>query len=150
MPDERKGLDHLDDLIRIPPFHQFLGVEVALVEPRRCVLRIPPRPEFVGNPLIPSVHGGIISSLIDLAGGAALFVEHGRPTPTIDMRVDFIRPAFAGKALRADARVKSAGKTVAFVDVDVLDEDDRLVAQGRCVYTLRADAAGIHGHYPIG
>lgn len=139
----------LDGLIRHPPFHQWLGVHAVEVGPRRAVLRIPPNEDFVGNPFIPAVHGGIVAALIDLAGGAALFVELRFPTPTIDMRVDYLRPAIAGKALSADARVKSLGRTVAFVDVDVTDEDGRLVATGRCAYSVKDQELGPRG-FPIG
>ncbi|HEX2021306.1 MAG TPA: PaaI family thioesterase [Candidatus Thermoplasmatota archaeon] len=139
----------LDGLIRNPPFHRWLQVSVVDVPPGRAVLRIPPNKEFVGNPFIPAVHGGIVAALVDLAGGAALFVELQFPTPTIDMRVDYLRPAIAGKALTADARVKSLGKTVAFVDVDVTDEDGRLVATGRCAYSVKDRDLGPRG-FPIG
>lgn len=139
----------LDGLIRNPPFHQWMQVEAVAAGPGRATLRIPPNPEFVGNPFIPAVHGGIIAALIDLAGGAALFVDLQFPTPTIDMRVDYLRPAIAGKALFAEARVKSLGRTVAFVDVDVKDEDDRLVATGRCAYSVKDRELGPRG-FPIG
>ena len=139
----------LDGLIRHPPFHQWMGVTATAVERGRVVLSIPPNPDFVGNPFIPAVHGGIVAALIDLAGGAALFAELKFPTPTIDMRVDYLRPAIAGKRLDAEARVKSLGKTVAFVDIDVTDEDRRLVATGRCTYSVKDRDAGPRG-FPIG
>ena len=139
----------LDGLIRNPPFHTWLGVTATEAGPGRCVLRLPPNPDFVGNPFVPAVHGGIVAALVDLAGGAALFVELQFPTPTIDMRVDYLRPAIAGKALLAEAKVKSLGKTVAFVDVDVTDEDGRLVATGRCAYSVKDRDAGPRG-FPIG
>lgn len=139
----------LDGLIRHPPFHQWMGVTVERAQTGKVVLAIPPNPAFVGNPFIPAVHGGIISALIDLAGGAALFVALKFPTPTIDMRVDFLRPAIAGRSLRATATVKSLGKTVAFVDVDVEDDEQRLVATGRCAYSVKDRELGPHGS-PIG
>lgn len=140
------SLETVDDLIRIPPFHHWLGVKAVAVAPGQATLELPPNPDFVGNPLIPAVHGGILAAIIDLAGGAALFVELQIPTPTIDMRVDYLRPAFAGKRLLAEARVKSRGKSVAFVDIDVTDEDGRLVATGRCAYSVREGAGqGIIG-----
>jgi uncharacterized protein (TIGR00369 family) len=147
---EPMSLETLEDLIRIPPFHSYLGIEVVAAEKGRCVLRIPPREEFVGNPTIPAVHGGIISALIDLAGGAALFVETHWPTPTIDMRVDFLKPAIAGRALTAEARVKQLGKSVGFVDVDVTDTEGRLVAQGRCTYSVKDRGPSAEPSYPIG
>lgn len=156
----------LDDLIRIPPFHEYLGVKVVAAETGRVVLEIPPKDAFVGNPLIPAVHGGIISALVDLAGGAALFVDTHFPTPTVDMRLDFLRPAIAGRALRAEAVTRSLGKRVAFVDVLVwqppgdatdfadagIPGDARLVAEGRCVYSVVREAGGEPPaeRYPIG
>lgn len=126
-----------------------MGVTVERVEKGRVILGLPPNPAFVGNPFIPAVHGGIVAALIDLAGGAALFAELEFPTPTIDMRVDYLRPAIAGKRLHAEARVKSLGKTVAFVDIDVTDDDGRLVATGRCAYSVKDRDAGPRG-FPIG
>ena len=146
---QKTPVESLDGLIRNPPFHHWLGVTAVEAGPGRAVLRIPPNKDFVGNPFIPAVHGGIVAALVDLAGGAALFVELQFPTPTIDMRVDYLRPAIAGKALVAEARVKSLGRTVAFVDVDVTDEDGRLVATGRCAYSVKDRDRGPHGH-PIG
>jgi uncharacterized protein (TIGR00369 family) len=167
-------------MIRNPPFHQWMGVECTDAERGRAVLRLPPNKEFVGNPFVPAVHGGIVAALIDLAGGAALFVELQFPTPTIDMRVDYLRPAIAGQPLAAEARVKSLGRTVAFVDVDVwqpdlpspeppshagsprasspaaagsggeaVDGSSRLVAQGRCTYSVKDREMGPRG-FPIG
>lgn len=190
-------VEALDGLIRNPPFHHWLGVTALDAGPGRALLRIPPNKDFVGNPFIPAVHGGIVAALVDLAGGAALFVELQFPTPTIDMRVDYLRPAIAGRALLAEARVKSLGRTVAFVDVDVIqphdeaaesrltsrarrlggldviqphdeaaetrlaerarrrgaldlaDADGRLVATGRCAYSVKDREAGPRG-FPIG
>lgn len=151
MDTEPTDVKVLDGLIRYPPFHAWLGVHAVKTAPGRAVLRIPPNEQFVGNPLVPAVHGGIIAALIDLAGGAALFVDLRIPTPTIDMRIDYLRPAIAGRALTADARVKSLGRTVAFVDIDVTDDQDRLVAQGRCAYSVKDREGGPRDDaFPIG
>jgi len=145
----QEHVEALDGLIRNPPFHQWLDVSCVEAEPGRAVLRLPPNVQFVGNPFIPAIHGGILAALVDLAGGAALFVDLQFPTPTIDMRVDYLRPAIAGRAILAEARVKSLGKTVAFVDVDVKDEEGRLVATGRCAYSVKDRDQGPRG-FPIG
>lgn len=145
----REHVEALDGLIRNPPFHRWLDVSCVEAEPGRALLRLPPNAQFVGNPFVPAIHGGILAALVDLAGGAALFVDLQFPTPTIDMRVDYLRPAIAGRAILAEARVKSLGKTVAFVDVDVTDEEGRLVATGRCAYSVKDREQGPRG-FPIG
>ena len=63
----------------------------------------------------------------------------GRGLPTINFRVDYLRPA-VGTGLVATARVRRAGKSVGVVDVDVADEGGRLVAIGRATYSTLTGA----------
>src|SRR5258708_24604735 len=53
------------------PFNRHLGIKGEMVEPGRAVLVLPVRPEFVGDPRRPALHGGVLSTLIDTAGGVA-------------------------------------------------------------------------------
>ena len=78
-------------------------------------------------------HGGAIASLIDIAGDYALWAHLGYGVPTINIRIDYLRPA-SDTTLRALARVRRAGRTVGVVDIDVLDDQSRLVAIGRGTY----------------
>jgi uncharacterized protein (TIGR00369 family) len=54
--------------------------------------------------------------------------------PTIDLRIDYIRPA-KGDALIAHAKLLKSGRTVARVDVDVRDPADRTIALGRGTFS---------------
>lgn len=143
-------LGNANTLLRIAPYHQWLGVELVSVATRRVVLRLPFREEFVGNPMIPAYHGGITAALVDLAGGVALFSELRVPTPTIDMRVNYLRPALGGKALIAEAVIRSLGETVAHVETLVRDEDGREVATGAAVYTVKDKHDVRPDMFPIG
>jgi uncharacterized protein (TIGR00369 family) len=78
-------------------------------------------------------HGGALASLIDVAGDMALVLSVEQPVPTINLRVDYLRPA-ATATLTATSRVRRAGRTVGVVDIDVLDAEGRLVAIGRGTY----------------
>jgi len=78
-------------------------------------------------------HGGAIASLIDIAGDYALWAVLGYGVPTMHIRIDYLRPA-SDTNLRAQARVRRAGRTVGVVDIDVLDDEGRLVAIGRGTY----------------
>ena len=82
-------------------------------------------------------HGGAIASLIDIAGDFALIAVVGHGVPTINFRVDYLRPA-AKTDLHAHARVRRAGRTIGVVDIDVLDEGGRLIALGRGCYGTQA------------
>lgn len=78
-------------------------------------------------------HGGAIASFADTAGDFAVAATVGGGVPTINMRVDYLRPA-AGQSLRAVARPRRVGRTVAVVDVDILDTAGRVCAVGRATY----------------
>jgi uncharacterized protein (TIGR00369 family) len=57
----------------------------------------------------------------------------GHGVPTINFRVDYLRPALHADLL-ACARVRKAGRTIGVVDIDVTDSDSRLIAIGRGCY----------------
>ena len=77
------------------------------------------------------VHGGLMSTLMDVAAGSAAITacEPPRMMVTQSAEVHYLRPA-AGGRLTADARTVKAGRSVAFVQVDVTDEQGKLVAAG--------------------
>ena len=75
----------------------------------------------------------MIASLIDIAGDFALIAVLGYGVPTINFRVDYLRPAVKTD-LHAHARVRRAGRTIGVVDIDVLDDGGRLIALGRGCY----------------
>ena len=60
----------------------------------------------------------------------------GGGVPTINLRVDYLRPAIG--RLIATATARRAGRMIGVVDIDVMDEEKRLVAIGRGSYTMAA------------
>lgn len=77
------------------PFNKLLGVRVELLRQGECVLRIPWMDALIGDASRPAVHGGVISTLADTAGGAACFSMLSNPkdrVSTVDLRVDYLRP----------------------------------------------------------
>jgi uncharacterized protein (TIGR00369 family) len=79
-------------------------------------------------------HGGVISALIDIAGDYAVASKLGRGVPTIDLRVDYLRPARRGE-LRAIARAVKVGRSIGVADVELRDAKGAVVAIGRCAYS---------------
>jgi uncharacterized protein (TIGR00369 family) len=82
-------------------------------------------------------HGGIISALIDIAGDYAIASKLGRWVATIDLRVDYLRPAREGPLI-ALARAVKVGRTVGVADVELRDGQGAVVAIGRCAYSTAA------------
>jgi acyl-coenzyme A thioesterase PaaI-like protein len=89
------------------PFNRVLGLEVVSLADQAPVLRFKMQPELVGNFLRGTLHGGVISSVIDVTGGLTAFlglqrklhdVSHEERLQrferigTIDIRVDYLRP----------------------------------------------------------
>ncbi len=122
------------------PFNRFLGLKVLHVERGLVRIQIPFRDEFVGDFMRPALHGGVISTVIDVAGGFAVWThldsERGRVS-TIDLRVDYLRPGRLTTII-AEARVVRAGKRVGVVDVRVFhpDAEDVTIATGKAVYNI--------------
>ena len=124
----------LNDFMARAPFHQWLGCHVTAHDPESGAVRVilPARPELRHSPDAETVHGGIITALVDLAAHAALNAVTGIGMPTIDLRTDFLRPALA--PLEAVATPRRIGRTLGVVDIEVLGRDGKLVALGRVVY----------------
>jgi uncharacterized protein (TIGR00369 family) len=119
------------------PFNRYLGIQGESVEPGRCVLLLPVRPEFVGDARRPALHGGVVSALADTAGGLAAWsaLDEGESVSTVDLTVDYLEPARLGAALRASAELLRKGNRVCHVRVRVT-QDGLLVAEARGVYNI--------------
>ena len=117
------------------PFMSTLNLEVLNIDYDKTELsvRMPLRPSFERRVGTKQFHGGVIASLIDVTGDFAIGMMLGGGVPTINLRIDYLKPA-VGDALTATARVRRAGKTVAVIDIDVMDEKGSVVALGRGTY----------------
>ena len=132
MADPLLDREALQGAMDASPFVRRARIEVVEIDHAREMLTcaMPLLPEFERAPGTGQFHGGPIASLIDTAGCFALVAVSARPAPTINLRVDYLRPA-VDCALSAVARIRRRGRTVGVVDVEVTDDSDRLVAVGR-------------------
>jgi uncharacterized protein (TIGR00369 family) len=110
-----------------------LTVLTADPEKQQVVMRAEMRPEFERGRGTGQWHGGPIAAIIDTVGDYALVMLLGRPLPTVNFRVDYLRPAM-DTALVITATVRRSGKLVGVVDIDVANEAGQLVAIGRATY----------------
>jgi uncharacterized protein (TIGR00369 family) len=131
--------DFLRDNIAQIPFHQWLRPElVALDEAAGAVtIRLANRPEFARAAGAAEMHGGILAAMVDITGHAAVAAKLRHSVPTIDMRVDYLRPA-GGAALIGIGTAVRIGRTIGVVDVRLTDDRDSLVAIGRAAFVTRA------------
>lgn len=130
-------LRFFDELV---PFNKFLGIEIAHADEGKVRLQLPFRPEYIGDSSRPALHGGVISTLIDTAGGFAVWtrISIDDRVSTIDLRVDYLSPG-GPEPLIAEAEVVRVGNRVAVTDVRVYQPSapGRTVATGKAVYNIK-------------
>lgn len=114
----------------------WLGLKVVSADPEKeeLTVRAPYRDELRRGGDAKQWHGGPIASVIDTVGDFALIMMLGRGLPTINFRVDYLRPAI-NTDLIVTARVRRNGRSVGVSDVDVFDEKGTLLAIGRSSYS---------------
>ena len=119
------------------PFNRLLGIRGESVGRGRAVLVMPVGPDHVGDVRRPALHGGVLSTIIDVAGGLAAWSVLGEDesVSTVDLRVDFLEPAGLGSELRAEGELIRKGNRVCHVRVAVT-QAGVLVAEGRGVYNI--------------
>jgi uncharacterized protein (TIGR00369 family) len=122
------------------PFMRFLGLVLVRAEKGLVEIRLPFREEFLRTDDSDWLHGGVVSAFADIAGDYAVVTEVGAGVPTIDLRVDYLRPARRGD-LVATGRTVRTGRTVSVADVEIRDAAGTLVAVGRAVYASPRPAA---------
>ena len=127
--------ERIQELLDRSPFSRFFGIRVAAIDTPAAtiVLAMDLRPELERREGSGQWHGGALAGLIDTAGDFALVLDLGAPVPTINFRVDYLRPATTPRLI-ATARVRRTGRMVAVVDIEVADAEGRLVAVGRGCY----------------
>ena len=128
--------DELQKMLDHSPFIAFLGLTVTEADPanERITMSCAMRPEFERGAGTGQWHGGPLAAIIDTVGDYALIMALRRGLPTINFRVDYLRPAIK-TGLVITATVRRSGKSVGVVDVDVFNDQKALLAVGRATYS---------------
>jgi uncharacterized protein (TIGR00369 family) len=128
------------------PFNRVLGLQLGDLGPTRTTIAFEMREDLVGNFARGSLHGGVISATLDVAGGmSAITAAVGSDTSTlaerfahlgtIDLRVDYVRPGI-GTRFEASAYTLRAGNKVAVTRMELHNDAGDLIAVGTGTYLI--------------
>ena len=99
------------------PHARAIGLAVVDAQPGQIWLRVPYADFLVGNPETGVIHGGVITTLLDNGGGAAVMtaLEELRAVATLDLRIDYMKPATPGRDIFGHCHCHKVTRHVAFV-----------------------------------
>lgn len=149
MPQQELS-DELESLAREVeariPFNRVLGIHLDELTTGSSRITFEMRDDLVGNFQRGTLHGGVISSVLDVTGGMAALVagagdpeskltERFRVLGTIDLRVDYLRPG-TGESFEATGTILRSGRKVAVVRMELHNDSGDLIAVGTGTYIV--------------
>ena len=114
-----------------------LGMTVVHAARGMAIMKLPYQDRLVGNPETGVIHGGVVTTLIDTVCGLASITAPDEPSrvATLDLRIDYLRPATPKHDLYARAEVYKLTRNVAFLRAEAYENDPRdLVASAASTF----------------
>ncbi len=109
-------LDRLLEVFESIPHCRELGLKVVEFEPGAGTIRLDYQERLVGNVEFGFVHGGVITTVLDTVAGLATFstVKQGTSIATLDLRIDYLKPATPEMPIFGFAECYKTTRHVAF------------------------------------
>lgn len=123
-----------------------LKLETVSLDKTGAVLKVPYDEKLIGDPETGVIAGGVVTTLLDHACGQAVHtgLTEFKTIATLDLRIDYMRPAKVGQDIYAKAHCYKVTRSVAFVRAVAYDDDpDDPVAAAQAAFML--DSSGGRG-----
>jgi uncharacterized protein (TIGR00369 family) len=118
-----------ENLLAECELHALIGLELSEWSEGLVVFRFaPPRSVRAGE--AGGVHGGALATALDTAATFAVISTIDADASTVDLRVDFMRPALDAE-FRVEGKTKRAGRRLGWADAELTNADGRLIATAR-------------------
>lgn len=140
----------IEGIATFVPHNRALGIRFVAAQGGSVTLALPYDDKLVGDPVTRVIHGGAITSLMDATCGTAVFLKlrEAIPIATLDLRIDYLKPADPGEEVHARAECFKVTRMIAFVRCEAFHARDPrdLVAVANGTFMLfrsqGADAKG--------
>jgi uncharacterized protein (TIGR00369 family) len=121
--------------IESAPFYQLLQITLEQIDIGFARFRMPFRKELIQVNGV--VHGGAIASLADTAVAFALMtlIQRGQQVTTVEFKINFLAPVDKGIMI-GEARIVNKGRKVVMADMEVKNEEGKLLAKGLATYMI--------------
>lgn len=107
------------------PHAKTLGFQFVQGERGRATMMLPYDERLVGNRKTGVLHGGVITSLVDTTSALSIFSMLEAPCgfPTLDLRIDYLRPATPGLPVYCSAECYRLTREIAFTRATAYQDD---------------------------
>lgn len=113
-----------------------LGVRLVDYGTGTVTMAIDYQDRLVGNPETGTLHGGLITTLVDTVSGMSVFAALGKlvTIATVDLRIDYLKPATPERTLFARAECYRTTRHIAFTRCTAYHDPEDPIAN--CVATF--------------
>lgn len=122
------------------PFNNLLGFKLEEIREGYAKIRVPFRPELIGDPRAQALHGGVIATAMDTVGGAAgmtTLTSFEDKLSTIDMRVDYLLPGKPMDLIVEGEIIRSGNRIIVTRMVAWQEDPSKHIADGKGVYNVK-------------
>ena len=116
------------------PFNKMMGISLVSMGEGLAEMTVDYNLDLIGDKKTMVIHGGVVTTLLDAACGAAVMSAGVPkiPTATIDLRIDYLRSAKPESQIRAKAECFRITPSVAFVRATAHDGNDGVPVASAC------------------
>lgn len=135
---EVRATGDYDRLVKLVPYAEFLGMDIAAEEQGSLLFRLAYRPENIGNALLPALHGGVLAAFMEHSAMLQILwsLDSPRLPKAVDFSIDYLRTG-RPEPTYARCSIIRQGRRVANVAVTAWQSDsERAIATARTHFLL--------------